>query len=163
MRFAVLGAGRIGQVHSDALAAVKGARLAAIADPVADAAEAVRDRHGCDIRSIDEIAASDDVDAVLICTPTDTHADLIEQFARAGKAIFCEKPVDLEIERVRACLKVVEETGAFLMIGFQRRFEPGFNGLKGALDEGRIGRVEMTPRPTMSTWRGGFWAKRSRR
>ena len=143
MRFAVLGAGRIGQVHSDALAAVKGARLAAIADPVADAAEAVRDRHGCDIRSIDEIAASDDVDAVLICTPTDTHADLIEQFARAGKAIFCEKPVDLEIERVRACLKVVEETGAFLMIGFQRRFEPDFNVLKAAIDEGRIGKVEM--------------------
>lgn len=143
MRFAVLGAGRIGQVHADALAAVPGADLVAIADPMAEAAQAVRARHGCDIRSIDEIEASGDVDAVLICTPTDTHADLIERFARAGKAIFCEKPIDLEIDRVRACLDVVRETGAFLMIGFQRRFEPDFNVLKAAIDAGRIGKVEM--------------------
>ena len=143
MRFAVLGAGRIGQVHADALAGVAGAELVAIADPMAEAAQAVRDRHGCDIRSIDAIAASDDVDAVLICTPTDTHADLIEQFARAGKAIFCEKPIDLEIDRVRSCLEVVKDTGAFLMIGFQRRFEPDFNVLRAAIDEGRIGEVEM--------------------
>jgi len=143
MRFAVLGAGRIGQVHSDALAGVAGAELVAIADPMAEAAQAVRARHGCDIRTIDQISGSDDVDAVLICTPTDTHADLIEQFARAGKAIFCEKPIDLEIDRVRACLDVVRETGAFLMIGFQRRFEPDFNVLRGAIDAGKIGKVEM--------------------
>ncbi len=143
MRFAVLGAGRIGQVHSDALAGVKGAKLVAIADPMVEAAQSAQDRHGCDIRTIDQIAGSDDVDAVLICTPTDTHADLIEQFARAGKAIFCEKPIDLEIDRVRACLKVVADEGAFLMIGFQRRFEPDFNVLKSAIDEGKIGAVEM--------------------
>ncbi len=143
MRFAVLGAGRIGQVHSDALAGVKGAKLVAIADPVAEAARSVQDRHGCDIRTIDEIAGSVDVDAVLICTPTDTHADLIEQFARAGKAIFCEKPIDLEIDRVRACLQVVADEGAFLMIGFQRRFEPDFNVLKSAIDDGKIGAIEM--------------------
>ena len=143
MRFAVLGAGRIGQVHSDALAGVKGAKLVAIADPMAEAAQSVQDRYGCDIRTIDQIAGSDDVDAVLICTPTDTHADLIEQFARAGKAIFCEKPIDLEIDRVRACLQVVADEGAFLMIGFQRRFEPDFNVLKSAIDEGKIGAVEM--------------------
>lgn len=143
MNFAVLGAGRIGQVHADALTGVSGARLVAIADPVAAAAEAVRARHGCDIRKIDAIEAAGDVDAVLICTPTDTHADLIERFARAGKAIFCEKPIDLEIERVRACLQVVRETDAFLMIGFQRRFEPDFNVLKQAIDGGRIGKVEM--------------------
>lgn len=143
MNFAVLGAGRIGQVHADALAGVAGARLVAIADPMAAAAQAVSDKHGCDIRTIDEIAASADVDAVLICTPTDTHADLIEQFARAGKAIFCEKPIDLEIDRVRACLKVVKDTGAFLMIGFQRRFEPDFNVMRAAIDAGKIGTVEM--------------------
>jgi len=143
MRFAVLGAGRIGQVHADALAGVAGAELVAIADPVAEAAGAVQARHGCEVRTIDEIAGAADVDAVLICTPTDTHADLIEQFARAGKAIFCEKPIDLEIDRVRACLKVVEETGAFLMIGFQRRFEPDFNVMKQAIDDGKIGEVEM--------------------
>jgi myo-inositol 2-dehydrogenase / D-chiro-inositol 1-dehydrogenase len=80
---------------------------------------------------------------VVICTPTDTHADLIERFARAGKAVFCEKPVDLDLGRVKACLKVVEETGAVLMVGFNRRFDPDFRALKDAIDERRIGAVEM--------------------
>ncbi|MFN3146669.1 MAG: inositol 2-dehydrogenase [Paracoccaceae bacterium] len=141
--FAILGAGRIGRVHARAVATTEGARLAAIADPVAEAAQEVATQYGCDIRSIDEIAASADVDAVVICTPTDTHADLIERFARAGKAVFCEKPVDLSIARVQACLKVVEETGATLMVGFQRRFDPDFGALKAAIDAGRIGKVEM--------------------
>lgn len=84
-----------------------------------------------------------DIDAVLICTPTNTHADLIEKFARAGKAIFCEKPIDLSVERVVACLKVVEETGAQLMVGFNRRFDPHFMALKAAIVAGKIGEVEM--------------------
>ncbi len=67
-----------------------------------------------------------DIDAVVICTPTDTHADLIERFARAGKAIFCEKPIDLDVDRVRACMKVVAETKGKLMVGFNRRFDPHF-------------------------------------
>ena len=143
VRFGVLGAGRIGQVHGDALAAVRGAELTAIADPVADAANAVKARHGCAIRSIEEIEAADDIDAVIICTPTDTHADLIERFARAGKAIFCEKPVDLSLARVRDCLAVVEDTKATLMVGFQRRFDPDFNALKAEIDAGTVGDVEM--------------------
>ena len=143
MRFALLGAGRIGQVHADALSRAAGAELAAVAEPDAEAARTVSERHGADIRTIEEIASSGDIDAVLICTPTDTHADLIELFARAGKAVFCEKPIDLEIDRVRACLKVVKEEDAFLMIGFQRRFDPDFNALKSAIDEGRIGDIEM--------------------
>ena len=143
VRIGILGAGRIGQVHADAIAKVNGAELIAIADPMAPAAEAVRVRHGCDIRSIQQIEAADDIDAVLICTPTDTHADLIERFARAGKAIFCEKPVDLSLQRVKDCLQVVADTDTFLMVGFQRRFEPDFNVLKDAIDEGRIGKVEM--------------------
>jgi myo-inositol 2-dehydrogenase/D-chiro-inositol 1-dehydrogenase len=143
LRFAILGAGRIGQVHARAVAATPGAMLAAIADPVAEAAQAVRDAYGCEIRSIDAIEAADDIDAVVICTPTDTHADLIERFARAGKAIFCEKPIDLDVGRVRECLTVVEETGATLMVGFNRRFDPDFNALKAAIDAGRIGDVEM--------------------
>ncbi|SEN49145.1 myo-inositol 2-dehydrogenase [Pseudorhodobacter antarcticus] len=143
VRFGVLGAGRIGQVHARAIASVPGAVLVAIADPVQAAAQAVRDAYGCDIRTIDAIAGSDDIDAVVICTPTDTHADLIEQLARAGKAIFCEKPVDLSLARVRACLTTVEETGARLMVGFQRRFDPDFQALRAAIDAGRIGDVEM--------------------
>lgn len=142
-RFAVLGAGRIGQVHARAIASVDGAELVAIADPIAAAADSVAVKYGCDIRSIDAIEASDDVDAVVICTPTDTHADLIERFCRVSKAVFCEKPVDLDAARVRACLDVVEETKGRVMLGFNRRFDPDFAAMKAAIDAGRIGKVEM--------------------
>ena len=143
VRFAILGAGRIGQVHARAVVSTEGASLVAIADPMAAAAQKVADNYGCDIRSIDAIAASDDVDAVAICTPTDTHADLIEQFAGAGKAVFCEKPIDLDLERVKDCLKTVSEENATLMVGFNRRFDPDFMTLKKAIDDGKIGDVEM--------------------
>lgn len=143
VKFGVVGAGRIGQVHARAIASVDGAALTAIADPVAAAAATVRDTYGCDIRTIDKIEASDDIDAVVICTPTDTHADLIEKFVRAGKAVFCEKPVDLSVARVKDCLKTVEAEAGTLMVGFQRRFDPDFMALKQAIDDGRIGEVEM--------------------
>ena len=89
------------------------------------------------MRTIDEIMASDDIDAVFITTPTDVHADLIEQAARAGKAIFCEKPIDLDVQRVRDCLAVVAETGAILMVGFNRRFDPNFKSVRDHIDAGR--------------------------
>jgi len=143
VRMGVLGAGRIGQVHGTAIAHVKGADLVAIAEPSEAAAQAMRAEHGCDIRTIDQIAAAQDIDAVIICTPTDTHADLIEKFCRAGKAVFCEKPIDLDLARVQACLSVVEETKGTLMVGFQRRFDPDFCALRAAIDQGRIGEVEM--------------------
>jgi myo-inositol 2-dehydrogenase/D-chiro-inositol 1-dehydrogenase len=143
VNFAILGAGRIGQVHARAVAATPGARLVAIADPVAAAAASVQAAYGCDIRTIDAIEASPDVGAVVICTPTDTHADLIERFVRAGKAVFCEKPVDLSLARVAACLKVVEGAKGTLMVGFNRRFDPDFMALKAAIDAGSIGPVEM--------------------
>ena len=139
----VLGAGRIGQVHARAVDCVAGAELVAIADPVAEAAQKVVDAYGGDVCTIDEIEGSDDIAAVLICTPTDTHADLIERFVRAGKAVFCEKPVDLRVDRVKRCLATVEAEGGTLMVGFQRRFDPDFRALKRAIDDGRIGDVEM--------------------
>ncbi|MGS1094189.1 inositol 2-dehydrogenase [Aquamicrobium terrae] len=141
--FALLGAGRIGKVHAQAIASNHDARLAAVADPVPEAANALARQYGCAVRSIEDIAPDKSIDAVVICTPTDTHADLIELFARARKAIFCEKPVDLSVARVRACLKTVEETGAKLMVGFNRRFDPHFRAVRQAIDEGRIGAVEM--------------------
>ena len=143
LKFAVLGAGRIGQVHARAIASVPGAELVAIAEPDKTAAEAARAAFGCEIRTIDECAAAEDVDAVVICTPTNTHADLIERFARAGKKVFCEKPVDLEVERVRQALDVVAAENGTLMVGFQRRFDPDFMALKAAIDAGKIGEVEM--------------------
>ena len=92
---------------------------------------------------IDAIEKAKDIDAVVICTPTDTHADLIERFAKAGKAIFCEKPIDLDVKRVEKCLAVVEKTKATLMVGFNRRFDPHFAAVRKAIDDGAIGTVEM--------------------
>lgn len=142
-RLALLGAGRIGKVHAGAIASDRRARLVAVADANEDAAKAIADASGAQVRSIDEIERASDVDAVLICTPTNTHADLIERFARAGKAVFCEKPIDLDIARVHACLAVIRETGAKVMLGFNRRFDPHFVAVRKAIDDGRIGKVEM--------------------
>ncbi|WDZ75654.1 inositol 2-dehydrogenase [Ensifer adhaerens] len=143
VRFGLLGAGRIGKVHAKAVSGNPDAVLVAVADAFPAAAEAIAKQYGCDVRTIEAIEAAKDIDAVVICTPTDTHADLIERFARAGKAIFCEKPVDLDAERVKACLKVVGETKAKLMVGFNRRFDPHFMAVKKAIDAGKIGDVEM--------------------
>ncbi|MCJ8518629.1 myo-inositol 2-dehydrogenase/D-chiro-inositol 1-dehydrogenase [Pseudorhizobium tarimense] len=143
LKFALLGAGRIGKVHARAISGNPDAELAFVADAVADAAKAISEQYGCRVSTIDEIAADPTVDAVIICTPTNTHADLIEKFAQAGKAIFCEKPVDLDVTRAEACLKVVRETGAKLMLGFQRRYDPHFSAVKKAITDGRIGDVEM--------------------
>jgi myo-inositol 2-dehydrogenase/D-chiro-inositol 1-dehydrogenase len=140
---ALLGAGRIGKVHAKAIGAAEGATLVAVADAFEEAATALADAYDARVGSIDEIASANDVDAVIICTPTNTHADLIEQFARAGKAVFCEKPIDLSLDRVKSCLKTVEDLGGTLMLGFNRRFDPHFRAVKEAIESGRIGDVEM--------------------
>lgn len=143
VRFGILGAGRIGRVHAQAVLETPGAALVAIAEPFEQAANAAIADFGGELRSIDQIATSDDIDAVIICTPTDTHADLIEQFVRAGKKVFCEKPVDLSVARVQQALATVEAEGGMLMVGFNRRFDPDFGAVKEAIDEGAIGAVEM--------------------
>jgi myo-inositol 2-dehydrogenase/D-chiro-inositol 1-dehydrogenase len=144
MRIGLLGAGRIGQIHGRSAAEHKSATLAAVFDVDAKAAGAIAAGTGATVaKSIADIIADKSIDAVLICTPTDTHADLIEQAAKAGKAIFCEKPVDLSAERVRACLKVVADTKAKLMIGFNRRFDPSFASLQKRLAAGEVGKPEI--------------------
>src|SRR3569623_553816 len=143
IRFALLGAGRIGKVHAKAITANTAAKLVAVADAMPKAAEDIAAQYGCEVRSIDAIAGSANVDAVVICTPTDTHADLIEKFSNVGKAIFCEKPIDLSVKRVRECLKVVAANKTLLMVGFNRRFDPHFMAVKAAIDAGEIGDVEM--------------------
>ena len=143
VKFGLLGAGRIGRVHAKAITGDANAKLVAVSDAMPAAAQAIAGQYGCDIRTIDAIEGSKDIDAVVICTPTDTHADLIERFARAGKAIFCEKPIDLNIDRVRACMKVVADAKGKLMVGFNRRFDPHFQAVRAAIDAGKIGAVEM--------------------
>jgi myo-inositol 2-dehydrogenase/D-chiro-inositol 1-dehydrogenase len=143
VKFALLGAGRIGKVHARAIAADGKAKLVAVADAVEKTAADLAAAHGAQVRGIDAIEKAADIDAVVICTPTDTHADLIERFARAGKAVFCEKPIDLDVGRVETCLAVVEKARATLMVGFNRRFDPHFMAVRKAIDDGAIGTVEM--------------------
>lgn len=165
-RLALLGAGRIGKVHAKAIASDKRAKLVAVVDAFADAAQAIADETGCAISTIDAVLENADIDAVIICTPTNTHADLIERFARAGKAIFCEKPIDLDVARAQACIDVVKETGAKIMLGFNRRFDPHFRAVRKAIDDGQIGKVEMVtitsrdpgaPPPEYITVSGGIF------
>ena len=143
IRFGLLGAGRIGKVHAKAISADGNAKLVAVADAMAPAAEAIAAQYGCEVRSIDAILAATDIDAVVICTPTDTHADLIEAFVKAGKAVFCEKPIDLSLARVKTCLEVVRAHKGTLMVGFNRRFDPHFRAVRAQIDKGTIGAVEM--------------------
>ncbi|MBB3932997.1 myo-inositol 2-dehydrogenase/D-chiro-inositol 1-dehydrogenase [Kaistia hirudinis] len=143
VRLGLLGAGRIGKVHAEAIAANPRARLIAVADAFPDAAAALAASAGAEVRSVDAIMDASDIDAVLITTPTDLHAAMIERAARADKAIFCEKPIDLDVARVRSCLAVVAETGAKLMVGFNRRFDPNFAEVRRQIDAGAIGSVEM--------------------
>ena len=143
LRFGLLGAGRIGKVHAKAVSADANAVLVAVADAMPAAAEAIANQYGCEVRTIDAILAAKDIDAVVICTPTDTHADLIEKFVKAGKAVFCEKPIDLSLARVKTCLEVVRAAKGTLMVGFNRRFDPHFAAVKAEIAKGSIGEVEM--------------------
>src|SRR5271167_2875514 len=108
MKFGIIGAGRIGKIHAANVAARKDCAVAFVADADTGAATSLAHSTGARVGAIEEIFAASDVDAVAICSPTDTHAELIERAARAGKAVFCEKPIDLSADRVRKCLDVVE-------------------------------------------------------
>jgi len=143
LKVGLLGAGRIGQVHAEVVAAHEGTRLAAISDVYAPAAEELAAKYHAQVRSSDEIIADDAINAVLIATSTDTHSDLIEAATQAGKAVMCEKPVDLSVERARACLEAVSETGRPVMIGFNRRFDPSFAAIRDSLAAGQIGKAEL--------------------
>jgi myo-inositol 2-dehydrogenase/D-chiro-inositol 1-dehydrogenase len=140
---AVFGAGRIGNIHAGNVARHAGAKLRYVVDVHAPSAEALAAKHGARVASVEEALADKEVGAVVIGSSTDTHADLIKRAAAAGKAIFCEKPVDLDVERARACAKAVKDAGVTCMIGFQRRFDPTFAALKARLEAGEIGEAEM--------------------
>ena len=143
IKIGLLGAGRIGLTHARAVSGIATARIAAVFDPIEAAARAAIDLTGARRATEAEIIADPAIDAVMICTPTDLHADQVERAAEAGKAIFCEKPIDLEVARVRACLQVVERTGARLMIGFNRRFDSEFVALRARIEAGAVGEVEL--------------------
>lgn len=143
MRVGLLGAGRIGNVHAQAISLHPKSELIAVSDALDENARALSNSYQCDLRSSDAIIADPRIDVVLIATPTDTHSDLIEAATAAGKAVFCEKPVDLSLDRARACLSNISDHGKSVMIGFNRRFDPNFCALKAALDAGEIGKPEL--------------------
>ena len=143
IRLGLLGCGRIGQVHARAIRENADATLVAVADAVEPAARALADQSGAEVRGTAEILDASDIDAVIIGTPTTTHYDLVHAAARAGKAIFCEKPVDLSSDRIRECIEVVEVAGVPFFTAFNRRFDPNFATLKQRIDAGAIGQVEL--------------------
>ena len=143
LEIAQFGAGRIGQIHASNIAAMKDVRLRYVVDVNAEAAQKLAARHGARVVSEREAFADGKVDAVLIASSTDTHARLAIEAARAGKAIFCEKPIDLSLRKVDECLREVESAGVPMFVGFNRRFDPSFSALKNRLDQGEIGAVEQ--------------------
>src|ERR1019366_2544561 len=142
----IVGAGRIGKVHAETLAfRLPQVRTLAIADVNREAAQAVASRCGIPTvcASAAEIFANREIEAVLICTSTDTHADLIVEAAAAGKHIFCEKPIAHSLTRIDRALKAVEQAGVKLQIGFNRRFDPNFARARHAVASGEIGNPRL--------------------
>ena len=140
---AIFGAGRIGRIHAGNLARQPGVRLKYVVDPDAASAQALAAQHGATVTAGDAVFADRSVGVVVIASSTDTHADLIERAAASGKAIFCEKPVDLSLERARQCADAVRRAGVACLIGFQRRYDPTFSAVRSRIDAGEIGTPEM--------------------
>jgi myo-inositol 2-dehydrogenase/D-chiro-inositol 1-dehydrogenase len=143
LRFAQFGAGRIGAIHAANLAALPQTQLLHVIDVNGDAARALATRHGAQVSEVGAALRDPNVDAVIIASSTDTHADLAIAAARAGKAIFCEKPIDLSLRRVDACLAAVKKAGVPMFVGFNRRFDPSFSALHARIRNGDIGKVEQ--------------------
>jgi len=143
IKVGLLGSGRIGKVHAKSIMADPRSQLVAVSDVNEDAARQLAASSGAKAMSSQDILADKSIDAVLIATSTDTHSGFIEATVAAGKAVLCEKPVDLNLERALACLDVANKAGRPVMIGFNRRFDPNFAALKRAFDAGEIGKGEL--------------------
>ncbi|QFU07560.1 Inositol 2-dehydrogenase [Rhodobacteraceae bacterium THAF1] len=143
MKVALFGAGRIGKVHAASIRMDPRSDLVAVTDVMTDAAEVLAREYGIAARSADEILADDSIDAILIASSTNTHSDLIEAGVKAGKAIFCEKPIDLSLDRALSVREIAANHDKPMMMGFNRRFDPNFAALKKALDAGDVGKGEL--------------------
>lgn len=143
LNIGLLGCGRIGHVHGATLQGLTTARAVAVSDFVPAAAEALATYLGAKVMTTEEILRDPGIDAVVVGTPTTTHYDIIHEAAKNGKAIFCEKPVDLSVDRIRDCLAVVKATGVPFMTAFNRRFDPSFAHLQRQIADQVIGNVEI--------------------
>ncbi|HXD12160.1 MAG TPA: inositol 2-dehydrogenase [Anaerolineales bacterium] len=146
LRFGVIGAGRIGKIHSENLATrIPGVEVAAIADVDLKSAQELAARLHVPAAMDDYrvILSDPSIDAVAICSSTDTHARIVAEAARAGKHIFCEKPIDFDLAKIDAALEAVEKAGVKLQIGFNRRFDPNFRKVRTMIAEGKIGKPHI--------------------
>jgi myo-inositol 2-dehydrogenase/D-chiro-inositol 1-dehydrogenase len=142
LRFGVIGAGRIGKIHAQNLVTcIPGVELAAIADVDLKTAQELTDHLHVPVAVEDyhTILSDPTIDAVAICSSTNTHARIVVEAAQAGKHIFCEKPIDFDLEKIDAALEAVEKAGVKLQIGFNRRFDPNFRKVHTMVAEGKIG------------------------
>jgi myo-inositol 2-dehydrogenase/D-chiro-inositol 1-dehydrogenase len=144
VRIGLVGLGRIGRMHAELLAHQVGrAEIAAVSDVDAGVAERVGEALGVPVAAADELISEDGIDAVGICTSTDSHPDLIVTAAEAGKPIFCEKPISLELDEVDRALDAVREAGVPLQIGFNRRFDPAHRSVRDAVRSGSVGEPQL--------------------
>ncbi len=142
VRVGLIGAGRIGRLHAEHLAyRLKGVELVSVSDVYVDSAKKCAEEFGIEryFKDYNDVLNDDSINAVVICSSTDTHAEIIEAAARAGKHIFCEKPIALDVGRIDNALKTVAEAGVKLQIGFNRRFDPNFKRIKSLIESGKIG------------------------
>jgi myo-inositol 2-dehydrogenase/D-chiro-inositol 1-dehydrogenase len=141
---AFLGVGRMGETHLRNLAAVNNVQVRIVADPNLEAAERGRELCGADraIVNTEEAILDPAVDAVIIVTPTDTHAGLIETAVLAGKAVFSEKPIALDLGETKRVVDLINQKGAAVQLGFMRRYDPGYAEAKKRIDQGELGRIE---------------------
>ncbi len=142
IKVGLIGVGRIGKLHLENISIrIPSAEAVAIADIYIEGAEKIAERYGVKTVSADykEILSNRDVEAVIICSPTDTHAQYVIESAEAGKHIFCEKPLDLSLEKIYEILRTIEKEGVKLMVGFNRRYDPNYAKVQQMVKAGKIG------------------------
>lgn len=139
---ALFGVGRIGRIHGQNIHDHAQTNVYSIIDPYVEGREELSQKYKSKIQTVEEAMSDPRVDAICICSATNTHVNLIELAAKHGKAIFCEKPIDLDLAKVRNCLKVVEENDTTLFIAFNRRYDAHFNELKTRLNNNAVGQIE---------------------
>jgi Predicted dehydrogenases and related proteins len=118
MKICLIGAGRIGIVHAIAIESEQNATLHSVVDVNQEAASALAKKYNAKVLSVNEAFTIEDIDAYIIASSTATHADLIDKCSEVGKPVFCEKPIDLSLERAELCAKVIEKSGIVCMLGF---------------------------------------------
>jgi myo-inositol 2-dehydrogenase/D-chiro-inositol 1-dehydrogenase len=141
-KIALLGAGRIGVIHGRNVAAHPALSLTYVVDPVESAAHALANRHGAQVATLERVLSDPEIAGVVVASSTTAHLDHCLAATRAGKAIWCEKPLDLDLERLRAHLNQLQPSAERLLLGFQRRFDPSFRALHQRLSAGEVGTVE---------------------